>query len=297
MRHALVSILALGLVVVGSQCGGQTVGGSGSDASTDSAGGGGDAGGVTHDSGGGDGSGGGCNCEQGRICCGGQCVNPDNDPKNCGNCGIVCGGTTPYCDGSCQRTPCAQGGPTCIGAQFCCGSSCCDSGQLCCKEEGPIGGGPPSCFTPTSQQPTCPQGCAPQCKSDRNVKRDIEPVDEQEVLRGVASMPISTWSYSSDPNATRHLGPMAQDFHAAFGLGASDRSYDPIDAHGVAFAAIKALAERVDKLERENEELRASCSSSARCTGGDSNPHVFRRRNLNPLRLPISPPVRGLTAR
>lgn len=29
-----------------------------------------------------------------------------------------------------------------------------------------------------------------------------------------------------------------------------------------------------------------------RCTGGDLNPYVSRRRNLNPLRMPISPPVR-----
>jgi hypothetical protein len=56
---------------------------------------------------------------------------------------------------------------------------------------------------------------------------------------------------------------MAQDFHAAFGLGSTDRAYDPVDAHGVELAAIKALFERVqkeaehiDRLERENEELR-----------------------------------------
>ena len=81
-------------------------------------------------------------------------------------------------------------------------------------------------------------------------------------------MPISTWSYKADDPSVRHLGPMAQDFHAAFGLGRTDRAYDPIDAHGVELAAIKALYERVrteaeliDRLERENEELRqhAAC--------------------------------------
>jgi hypothetical protein len=99
--------------------------------------------------------------------------------------------------------------------------------------------------------------------SDRNLKRDIEPVDEQAVLENVARMPVSTWSYKSDDPSVRHLGPMAQDFHAAFGLGSTDRAYDPIDAHGVELAAIKALYERVqkdealvDRLERENQELR-----------------------------------------
>jgi hypothetical protein len=59
------------------------------------------------------------------------------------------------------------------------------------------------------------------------------------------------------------MGPIAQDFYAAFGLGHSDRSYDAIDAHGVALAAIQALdkrleeqAARIDRLERENRALR-----------------------------------------
>jgi hypothetical protein len=124
------------------------------------------------------------------------------------------------------------------------------------------------CLTPTASQPTCPASCAPKCVSDRNVKRDIEPVDEQAVLEGVSRMPISTWSYRSEDPSVRHLGPMAQDFKAEFGLGDSDRSYDAIDAHGVAFAAIKALSEqvrdqnaRIERLERENRELRqgATC--------------------------------------
>jgi Chaperone of endosialidase len=99
--------------------------------------------------------------------------------------------------------------------------------------------------------------------SDRNLKRDIEPIDDQSVLERVARMPISTWSYKTDDPSVRHIGPMAQDFHAAFGLGDTDRAYDPIDAHGVAFAAIQALSERVaeqnarlERLERENQELR-----------------------------------------
>jgi hypothetical protein len=56
---------------------------------------------------------------------------------------------------------------------------------------------------------------------------------------------------------------MAQDFYAAFRLGGTDRAYDPIDAHGVAFASIQALYDmtreqeaRIEKLERENERLR-----------------------------------------
>jgi hypothetical protein len=105
--------------------------------------------------------------------------------------------------------------------------------------------------------------------SDRNLKRDIEPVDEQAVLEGVARMPVSTWSYVTDDPRVRHLGPMAQDLHATFGLGDTDRAYDAVDAHGIAFAAIKALHEqlqaqdaRIERLERDNAELRqrATCT-------------------------------------
>jgi hypothetical protein len=101
--------------------------------------------------------------------------------------------------------------------------------------------------------------------SDRNLKRDIQAVDEQAVLESVARMPISTWSYKNDDPSVRHLGPMAQDFHAAFRLGSTDRAYDPIDAHGVEFAAIQALYERLrkdeallERLQRDNEELRGA---------------------------------------
>jgi hypothetical protein len=121
------------------------------------------------------------------------------------------------------------------------------------------------CYTPTAQQPSCPPGC-PTCISDRNVKRDLVPVDPEAVLESVARMPVSTWSYKSDDPSVRHMGPMAQDFYGEFGLGDSDKSYSPIDAHGVAFAAIQALYERmqqqearIEDLARENAGLRREC--------------------------------------
>ena len=69
------------------------------------------------------------------------------------------------------------------------------------------------------------------------------------------SLPITTWSYIDDPDRARHMGPMAQDFAAAFGLGASDRTIFQIDADGVQLAAIQALYERVRALEAQNRAL------------------------------------------
>jgi hypothetical protein len=135
---------------------------------------------------------------------------------------------------------------------------------LCCDVQGPVSGFS-SCFTPTAQEPTCPQGCAPLCASDRNIKSNITPIDERGVLEQVATLPLSSWQYTGDPAAARHLGPMAQDFRATFGLGDTDRSYNSIDAHGVSLASIKALYRmvqeqqvRLERLEAENAQLRAA---------------------------------------
>jgi len=93
--------------------------------------------------------------------------------------------------------------------------------------------------------------------SDRNLKRDVVPVDPRAVLEAVARMPVSTWSYKTDDPSVRHMGPMAQDLYAAFGLGGTDRAYSPVDAHGLAFAAIQGLAERLDAQEARIEALTA----------------------------------------
>ena len=106
------------------------------------------------------------------------------------------------------------------------------------------------------------------CISDRNKKKNITPADTAAVLQAVSKLPISTWTYNSEPAGVRHLGPMAQDFRSSFGLGDDDRTYNAIDAHGVALAAIQALEKRVadqgrriERLERENRRLRAGLQS------------------------------------
>jgi hypothetical protein len=78
------------------------------------------------------------------------------------------------------------------------------------------------------------------------------------VLEKLVALPISTWNYKGEDPAIRHLGPMAQDFAAAFGLGADDRTINMLDANGVAMVAIQALYRRVQQLEAEISELRSS---------------------------------------
>jgi hypothetical protein len=64
---------------------------------------------------------------------------------------------------------------------------------------------------------------------------------EGPVLEALATLPVSVWSYLADGEAVRHLGPMAEDFQAAFGMGSSDKVINSLDGHGVAFAAIQGL--------------------------------------------------------
>lgn len=100
--------------------------------------------------------------------------------------------------------------------------------------------------------------------SSRTVKTDFGTVDSREVLRKLVELPISSWQYVHDLQGSRHLGPMAEDFHAAFGLGEDALHISPGDKAGVALAAIQGLARElgrrdaeIARLTAEREELEA----------------------------------------
>ena len=86
--------------------------------------------------------------------------------------------------------------------------------------------------------------------SDRNAKQDIQLLDQQTILDKVMELPISEWRYKDDP-ASRHIGPMAQDFYQAFKLGSTDKGISTLDSSGIALAAIQAL-------KAENETMRVT---------------------------------------
>jgi hypothetical protein len=89
--------------------------------------------------------------------------------------------------------------------------------------------------------------------SDRNAKENFAAANAREILDKVAALPMASWNYKAQGAGVRHLGPTAQDFHAAFGLGESDRTIATVDADGVALAAIQGLNQKVDS---ENAALR-----------------------------------------
>jgi hypothetical protein len=91
--------------------------------------------------------------------------------------------------------------------------------------------------------------------SDRNLKENFEPVDGQDVLNRLAELPVSTWNYKADDPDVRHMGPVAQDFYATFGLGDDDLHIAALDTSGVALAAIQGLYAKNRALEAENAAL------------------------------------------
>jgi hypothetical protein len=104
--------------------------------------------------------------------------------------------------------------------------------------------------------------------SDRTIKEAFAQVDTRSILAKVVDMPITSWAYKADP-LVRHIGPMAQDFYAAFDVGTDDKHIATVDEGGVALAAIQGLykivqekdaqlqaqADRITELEQQSAHL------------------------------------------
>ena len=130
---------------------------------------------------------------------------------------------------------------------------------------GPAGAGGCSLTVPSS-------GWA--CSSDRALKTNVRALDAIDVLKRVLSMPVTSWSFKGAEPFT-HIGPMAQDFKAAFSLGGDDKTISPMDSAGVALAAIQGLHQvlmkqqgaiikkdaQIDRLEREIAAIRETLAS------------------------------------
>ncbi len=93
-----------------------------------------------------------------------------------------------------------------------------------------------------------------QMGSSRVIKEGFEPVCNQELLEGLLQLPLSSWSYRDDETAARHIGPVAEDFSAIFGLGAEPGRISPIDGLGVLIGALQALHDRFEAVLREHPD-------------------------------------------
>jgi hypothetical protein len=90
--------------------------------------------------------------------------------------------------------------------------------------------------------------------SDRHAKANIASVNPHSILQKLTTIPIQAWNYKAEPASIRHLGPMAQDFRAAFNLGLDDKGISGVDADGVALASIQALYQMMLEKDRQIEQ-------------------------------------------
>ncbi len=97
--------------------------------------------------------------------------------------------------------------------------------------------------------------------SSRTFKEKFQPLNKQELLKKISSMPVEAWNYKNSPE--RHIGPVAEDFVSAFDVGAvkedgtRDNKYlSTEDIAGVALAGVKELIKENQEQKQENQDLR-----------------------------------------
>jgi hypothetical protein len=89
--------------------------------------------------------------------------------------------------------------------------------------------------------------------SSRTSKEGFVTLEPRAVLEKIAAMEVVEWSYKDQ--AARHVGPMAEDFRTAFGLGENDTTLSPRDVAGVALLALQGLHQEVEARDAEIERL------------------------------------------
>jgi len=127
-----------------------------------------------------------------------------------------------------------------------------------------------------------------QCTSDRNAKENFAAVDSRKVLEQLVAMPLSTWNFKGADPRVRLLGPTAQDFHAAFGLGNDDKTIVGTNLHGVALAAVQGLHEIVQANEAQMRVLLADKDDQIRAQGRELATLRERLAELEELRGEMS---------
>ena len=95
------------------------------------------------------------------------------------------------------------------------------------------------------------------CASSRTVKQSFQAVDVDDVLERLLAVPVTTWSMIGTDGKIRHMGPVAEDFYAAFPIGLGETTIGLGDFDGVNMAAIQGLARRLDAATAEVRALKA----------------------------------------
>lgn len=95
------------------------------------------------------------------------------------------------------------------------------------------------------------------CSSSRTIKENFAAVNGEDVLAAIRRTPVTTWNYILEGRQSRHLGPVAEDFHQSFGLGTGDHAIGMGDIDGVNFAGVQALEARTTQLRQQLDQRAA----------------------------------------
>ena len=113
--------------------------------------------------------------------------------------------------------------------------------------------------------------------SDKKLKDNFQQLDRQDILNKIAKLDIQRWHYIKDSSNITHIGPVAQDFYAAFKVG-DDTTISTIDPAGIALLGLQALKKENDDLKSEIDELKTvvqtlqkSYESCNPCAAGSSS--------------------------
>src|SRR6266566_9239287 len=104
--------------------------------------------------------------------------------------------------------------------------------------------------------------------SDKAKKENFQPVDGEGALGKIRSLTLTSWNFiGQDPRRSRHYGPVAQEFFAAFGhdgIGTigTPTTITSTDMAGVLMIAVQALEERTAVLQQEKERLKEAVEAS-----------------------------------
>jgi len=123
------------------------------------------------------------------------------------------------------------------------------------------------------------------CTSSRLAKERFEEVDGDTVLAKLATLPIQRWSYRGLP--TRHIGPVAEDFYAAFGLGEGPTTISTVDPDGISLLAVQALARRTAALQNENAALKGENTGLRAAIAAVETNEAGVRAELDALRAEV----------
>ncbi len=91
--------------------------------------------------------------------------------------------------------------------------------------------------------------------SSKSLKENFLPLNQREVLDKVLGLPITEWNFINDQSGIRHIGPMAEDFHSAFGTGADNKRISLLDTNGVTIAAVQGLYQMVQDRDQQIDAL------------------------------------------